>query len=61
MKLEQDRILTALVGSYPKPRYLYKETGRKLLDDVGMSFFDLERELGAKKTRQLGQSGRRAQ
>jgi 5-methyltetrahydropteroyltriglutamate--homocysteine methyltransferase len=39
MKLpEQDRILTAIVGSYPKPSYIYPSSGRKLLDSVGFSF-----------------------
>lgn len=37
-KIKQDRILTAIVGSYPKPKYLWTKTGRELLDDLGVSF-----------------------
>ena len=38
--------MTAIVGSYPKPDYLYPDSGRKLLDDVGFSFYDLEKSMG---------------
>ncbi len=39
MKLpKKDRVLTAIVGSYPKPKYVYPRTGRKLLDSFGFSF-----------------------
>lgn len=37
-KIKQEKILTAIVGSYPKPKYLWSKTGRDLLDDLGMSF-----------------------
>lgn len=37
-KINQDRVLTAIVGSYPKPKYLWAKSGRQLLDDLGMSF-----------------------
>ncbi|MFQ5398538.1 MAG: hypothetical protein ACE5E7_02970 [Anaerolineae bacterium] len=45
-KLAQDRVLAAIVGSYPKPRYLYAGSGRRLLDDVGMTYYDLKNEIG---------------
>jgi 5-methyltetrahydropteroyltriglutamate--homocysteine methyltransferase len=45
-KIQQDRVMTAIVGSYPKPDYLYPDSGRKLLDDVGFSFYDLEKSMG---------------
>jgi 5-methyltetrahydropteroyltriglutamate--homocysteine methyltransferase len=47
-KMQQDRVMTAIVGSYPKPAYLYRHSGRRLLDEVGFSFFDLEDEIGKK-------------
>jgi methionine synthase II (cobalamin-independent) len=37
-KIKQDRVMTAVVGSYPKPKYLYHGTGRELLDELGMTF-----------------------
>ena len=45
-KIQQDKVMTAIVGSYPKPAYLYRHSGRRLLDDVGFSFFDLAEEIG---------------
>ena len=33
-----DKVLTAVVGSYPKPRYLYRRNGRSLLDSFGYAF-----------------------
>ncbi len=44
--LPDKRVLSAVVGSYPKPAYLYGGTGRQLLDDMGMSFQALEEEVG---------------
>ena len=44
--LPDKRVLSAVVGSYPKPDYLYGGTGRELLDDMGMSFQALEEEVG---------------
>jgi len=38
MKIKQDKVLTAIVGSYPKPKYIYAKSGRKLLDNLGFSF-----------------------
>lgn len=42
----QSKVLTAIVGSYPKPRYIYRKNGRSLLDSFGFSFDDLRKELG---------------
>jgi 5-methyltetrahydropteroyltriglutamate--homocysteine methyltransferase len=42
----QAKVLTAIVGSYPKPRYIYKQNGRSLLDSFGFSFDRLPNELG---------------
>jgi 5-methyltetrahydropteroyltriglutamate--homocysteine methyltransferase len=42
----QAKVLTAIVGSYPKPRYIYRKNGRSLLDSFGFSFDDLQKELG---------------
>ena len=42
----QTKVLTAIVGSYPKPRYIYKQNGRSLLDSFGFSFDRREKELG---------------
>lgn len=38
MKIKQNKILTSIVGSYPKPKYLYQKSGRHLLDHLGFSF-----------------------
>jgi 5-methyltetrahydropteroyltriglutamate--homocysteine methyltransferase len=43
---KQTKVLTAIVGSYPKPRYIYKQDGRSLLDSFGFSFDLLQQELG---------------
>jgi 5-methyltetrahydropteroyltriglutamate--homocysteine methyltransferase len=45
-KIKQDRVMTAIVGSYPKPEYLFPESGRTLLDEMGMTFYDLEIQVG---------------
>ena len=42
----QTKVLTAIVGSYPKPRYIYKQNGRSLLDSFGFSFDRRRNELG---------------
>jgi 5-methyltetrahydropteroyltriglutamate--homocysteine methyltransferase len=42
----QAKVLTAIVGSYPKPRYIYRQNGRSLLDSFGFSFDRLQKELG---------------
>lgn len=48
-KIKQDRVLTAIVGSYPKPKFIFEDSGRALLDSVGMSFYNLEKEIGTKE------------
>ena len=52
-KIKQERVLTAIVGSYPKPAYLYAQSGRQLLDDVGFTFYDLEEKVGTAEFQQL--------
>ena len=42
----QTKVLTAIVGSYPKPRYVYRQNGRSLLDSFGFSFERRQKELG---------------
>jgi 5-methyltetrahydropteroyltriglutamate--homocysteine methyltransferase len=42
----QTKVLTAIVGSYPKPRYIYRQNGRSLLDSFGYSFDRRQQELG---------------
>jgi 5-methyltetrahydropteroyltriglutamate--homocysteine methyltransferase len=44
--LTQTKVLTAIVGSYPKPRSIYKQDGRSLLDSFGFSFDRRLKELG---------------
>jgi 5-methyltetrahydropteroyltriglutamate--homocysteine methyltransferase len=39
-------VLTAVVGSYPKPRYVYRQNGRSLLDSFGFAFDDRRQEVG---------------
>jgi 5-methyltetrahydropteroyltriglutamate--homocysteine methyltransferase len=43
----QDRVLTAIVGSYPKPRYIYPRNGRSLLDSFGFAFDRRRQDLGS--------------
>ena len=38
--------MTAIVGSYPKPAYLFDGSGRALLDAVGFTFYELEQQIG---------------
>jgi len=42
----QTRVLTAIVGSYPKPRYVYSRNGRSLLDSFGFAFDRRQQEVG---------------
>jgi 5-methyltetrahydropteroyltriglutamate--homocysteine methyltransferase len=42
----QTKVLTAIVGSYPKPRYIYSKNGRSLLDSFGYAFDRRRQELG---------------
>src|SRR6266487_2973205 len=42
----ESKVLTAVVGSYPKPRYVYRQNGRSLLDSFGFAFDLRRQELG---------------
>ncbi|HEY2863203.1 MAG TPA: hypothetical protein VGK37_06260 [Casimicrobiaceae bacterium] len=42
----QGRVLTAIVGSYPKPRDVYPRNGRSLLDSFGFAFDRRRQEVG---------------
>lgn len=54
MKIQQQtRVLTAIVGSYPKPHYIYTQNGRALLDSFGFSFDRRQKELGQAEFRRL--------
>ena len=47
MKLpKHGKVLTAIVGSYPKPRYIYPRNGRSLLDSFGFAFDRRRQEVG---------------
>lgn len=52
-KIRQDRVLTAIVGSYPKPKYVFSKSGRKLLDSVGFAFYEQEKQLGKREFKKL--------
>ena len=41
--------MTAIVGSYPKPREILLGSGRELLDAMGITFYELEKEIGARE------------
>ena len=43
----QTKVRTAIVGSYPKPRYVYSRNGRSLLDSFGFAFDRRRQELGS--------------
>lgn len=45
-KIKQEQVLTAIVGSYPKFRYIYPKSGRSILDTVGFSFDKFAKEIG---------------
>lgn len=45
-KFIQDRILTAIVGSFPKPKNIYPKSGRELLDTLGFSFDEIAKKIG---------------
>ena len=40
------KVLTAIVGSYPKPRYVYPKDGRSLLDSFGFALDRRREEVG---------------
>jgi 5-methyltetrahydropteroyltriglutamate--homocysteine methyltransferase len=46
MRARTENVLTAIVGSYPKPRYVYPRNGRSLLDSFGFAFDRRRDELG---------------
>ena len=41
------KVLTAIVGSYPKPRYVYPRNGRSLLDSFGFALDRRRQEIGS--------------
>ncbi|RMF78105.1 MAG: hypothetical protein D6737_15865 [Chloroflexi bacterium] len=45
-KINLDSVMTAGIGSYPKPDYLYPGSGRQILDSVGLSFYQVANEIG---------------
>jgi 5-methyltetrahydropteroyltriglutamate--homocysteine methyltransferase len=48
MKLQtHGKVLTAIVGSYPKPRYVYPRNGRSLLDSFGFALDRRREEVGS--------------
>ena len=49
----QSRVLTAIVGSYPKPRYVYSRNGRSLLDSFGFAFDGRQQEVGTEEFAKL--------
>ncbi len=49
--MKQGRVLSATVGSYPKPDYLYSNGGRDLLDNMGMTLYDLREAIGEEEFR----------
>jgi len=47
------KVLTAIVGSYPKPRYVYPRNGRSLLDSFGFALDRRRQEIGSAKFARL--------
>ena len=45
-KIKQNRVMTAIEGSYPKPSFLFPGSGRELLDDFGVTFHEFEQKIG---------------
>lgn len=41
--------MAAIVGSYPKPASIFRASGRALLDQVGMTLYDLVKEIGTRE------------
>jgi 5-methyltetrahydropteroyltriglutamate--homocysteine methyltransferase len=48
-KFKQDRVMTAIVGSYPKPKSIFNRSGRELLNEDGHTFYELEEIIGAQE------------
>jgi 5-methyltetrahydropteroyltriglutamate--homocysteine methyltransferase len=46
-KIVRSQLMSAIVGSYPKPSYLFARSGRELLDEMGMTLYGLKEEIGA--------------
>jgi 5-methyltetrahydropteroyltriglutamate--homocysteine methyltransferase len=51
--LEQDRVLTAIVGSYPTPDYVNPQSGREQLDAFGTAYDKLRQEVGSSAFEEL--------
>ena len=47
------KVLTAIVGSYPKPRTIYPKSGRALLDSFGFSFDCCRNQVGPTEFKRL--------
>lgn len=46
-KIRQNKVMTAIVGSYPKPKYILpSENNRELINDSGRSFYEIEKKIG---------------
>lgn len=52
-KLQQERVLTAIVGSYPKPDYLYPKDPRELIDSTGFLFDAYQEQFGKSEFKAL--------
>ena len=52
-KIKQDRVMTAIEGSYPKPKYLFSGSGRELLDNFGTRFYEFENKIGISEFKKL--------
>ena len=48
-KFKQDKVLTAIVGSFPKPRYAYPGSWDDLIDSMGAVFDDGEQRFGKRE------------
>ncbi len=48
-KIKLNRVMTAVVGSYPKPKYLFPGSGRELLDTCGRALYEVEKKIGKKE------------
>ena len=54
---DQSKVLTAIVGSYPKPRYVYRQNGRSLLDSFGFAFDRRRQEVGSSRVCETARQG----
>jgi 5-methyltetrahydropteroyltriglutamate--homocysteine methyltransferase len=52
-KIKQTKILTAIVGSYPKPKYLYQKDARELINSTGFLFDKHAKEIGKRSFNKL--------